>query len=535
MDIDIYWTTLLILLPTVLLLAGRNLLTRSFLHTYERWGRLRRWRRAHEVQEKPEQTSTLLADCHTPPPQNLSRHDKVSSFRYTFLSIYLVVMSPEWFSGPYLWALLREEKGLAESMVVALYATAYTSAAISALIVGFLADRFGRRKACLAQCAIHSAACLTVIFGGTCLPILFLGRVLAGMALTLLWTVFESWMVTEWNARGLEEEGGGGLSEMFAMMTTWNCASAILGGVFCHCMVSVLGSKLWPFGTGIVLQAVAVVLIFRNMNENYGLPDVDSGEAGSAGRLEVAGRGRLGDSRIWALSLVTCCFEGTTFLVVFFWPSVLQAAHRQVSLDTDDDIPYGVISASLMASMIIGALLFNVSSASKRSVCGVGANAKRPVCLLLSAVSIAGLSMVLLSMSRNEATQLTTFLIFELANGVYTPSMAYIRGLVVNNKGRTGLYGLMKIPLFIFVILALGVTAEDNRSKRYIFASASLCLVLAVIGLVCGFFETLKPPGNPTSLLEHEQETEEIQGPSHKTSEILMDEKDESATWGHEA
>lgn len=164
-------------------------------------------------------------------------------------------MSPEWFSGPYLWSLLRDDKGLAESMVVALYATAYTSAAISALVVGFLADRFGRRKACLAQCAIHSAACLTVIFGGECLPVLFLGRVLAGMALTLLWTVFESWMVTEWNARGLEEEGGGSLSEMFAMMTTWNCASAILGGVFCHCMVSVLGSKLWPFGTGIVSRA----------------------------------------------------------------------------------------------------------------------------------------------------------------------------------------------------------------------------------------------------------------------------------------
>lgn len=252
---------------------------------------------------------------------------------------------------------------------------------------------------------------------------------------------------------------------------------------------------------------------------------------------------------------MTCCFEGTTFLVIFFWPSVLKAAHRRVHLDADDDIPYGVISASLMASMIIGALLFNVSSVPERSVRNVSANAKRPVCLLLSAVSIAGLSMVLLSMLRSEATQLTTFLIFELANGVYTPSMAYIRGLVVNNKGRTGLYGLMKIPLFIFVILALGVTAEgklklggsmvpmvltgidtDNRSKRYIFASASLCLVLAMIGLVCGFFETLKPTAGPTSLLENEQETEEDFQCPFKTLEVSVDEKAETnATWEDEA
>lgn len=168
------------------------------------------------------------------------------------------------------------------------------------------------------------------------------------------------------------------------------------------------------------------------------------------------------DSRIWALSLVTCCFEGTTFLIVFFWPSVLKAAHRQTHLDTHDDIPYGVISATLMASMIIGALLFNFSSSSKRFPCDISASAKRPVCLLLAAVSVAGLSLLCLSLLRSEATQFCTFLMFEVANGVYTPSMAYIRGIVVDDKGRTGLYGLMKIPLFIFVILALGVTAEGK-------------------------------------------------------------------------
>lgn len=252
---------------------------------------------------------------------------------------------------------------------------------------------------------------------------------------------------------------------------------------------------------------------------------------------------------------MTCCFEGTTFLVVFFWPSVLQAAHRQVNLDPDDDIPYGVISGSLMASMIIGALLFNASSAPKSSVCNAGGNAKRPVCLLLAAVSIAGLSLVSLSMLRSEITQFSTFLVFEMANGVYTPSMAYIRGLVVDDKSRTGLYGLMKIPLFIFVILALGVTAEgkwetmnlamslkltgvdtDNQSKRYIFASASLCLVLAVVGLVCGFFETLKQPVGPASILDEDQKSTEGQCPSHETSDVLVDERyEKSATWEHGA
>lgn len=115
----------------------------------------------------------------------------MTSFRLTFLTIYLLAMTPETLAGPYLWSLLRDEKALPESTVAALFATAYTSAAVSALGVGFLADRFGRRKACLVQCGFHVAACLTVMFGGDCLPVLFLGRVLAGVGLTLLWTVFE--------------------------------------------------------------------------------------------------------------------------------------------------------------------------------------------------------------------------------------------------------------------------------------------------------------------------------------------------------
>lgn len=59
-------------------------------------------------------------------------------------------------------------------------------------------------------------------------------------------------MVTEWNARGLENQDGGGMSEMFGLMTLWNCACAILDGVLCHSMVSIFGSKMWPFATAIV-------------------------------------------------------------------------------------------------------------------------------------------------------------------------------------------------------------------------------------------------------------------------------------------
>lgn len=169
------------------------------------------------------------------------------------------------------------------------------------------------------------------------------------------------------------------------------------------------------------------------------------------------------DSRIWALTFVTCCFEGTNFLVIFFWPSVLQDAHNNRILGTEiEDVPYGVVFASFMASMIMGALLFNALSGSKILKIPDTNAAKSPVCLLISAIVVAGASLTCLALLRGEIPQFAIFLVFELANGMYIPSMAYIRGLVVDEKSRTGLYGLMKTPLFIFVILALGITAEGK-------------------------------------------------------------------------
>lgn len=69
----------------------------------------------------------------------------------------------------------------------------------------------------------------------------------------------------------------------------------------------------------------------------------------------------------------------------------------------------------------------------------------------------------------------------------------------------------------------------DNRSKRYIFASASVCLVLAVLGLLCGFFETLKPAGDPTRLLEVHQEKDEVIDLSKETSKMLVDDEDDDS------
>lgn len=163
--------------------------------------------------------------------------------------------------GPHLYALLHDERGPSSQTVAFLYATTFVAAAMSAVFSGLLADRFGRRSACFAFCLIHALSSLTVL--SSSLPVLVLGRVLAGAALTLLWTVFESWMVTEFNARGLESSSVS-LSGMFRLMTTSNCLAAIFGGLLSHCIVLALGSRTTPFLVGILFEGTAAVLMMRN-------------------------------------------------------------------------------------------------------------------------------------------------------------------------------------------------------------------------------------------------------------------------------
>lgn len=142
---------------------------------------------------------------------------------------------------------------------------------------------------------------------------------------------------------------------------------------------------------------------------------------------------------------------------MFIWPSVLQNTHVAGLARTDpdiadDEVPYGVIFATFMAAMILGVLIFSASS--RRGV--------PPVWLLMIGVMVANWSLFFLAILDREMALFCSFLLFEVANGMYVPSMAYLRGLVVDEKSRTGMYGLMKIPLFVFVILALGITAEGK-------------------------------------------------------------------------
>ncbi|KAI1817454.1 MFS general substrate transporter [Poronia punctata] len=471
MGIDIYWTGLLVLIPIVAVVAGKDKIST-----------LLRRRRSSRATVTPGDEKQ-----HVDPDPDLI-DDDARQFQKVFLRVYLLVVGSEWLQSPFLYPLLRDEKSLSEETIATLYITTYAAAAVSAPFTGYLADRFGRRNACLAFCIVHSIAALSVCFDT--LSVLVAGRCLAGVGLSLLWTVFESWMVAEYNNIGSSSSSGGGkvsLEVLFSVMTTAKCVTAIFAGVLGHCVVLALGSKIHPFLLGVTLNITAAILMIRTWNENYGTNSSNNNK-NELPLDDEKTPPRTWDLQIWAMSFISSSYEGTIFLFMFFWPSTLQSAHDP-DPTSESIIPHGVIFASFMAIMVLGALSFNkltaTATASPTTTQENQSIATKltttPTQLLKLSLLLSAASFALASTTPNEKTLYIAFLVLEACNGVYVPSVAWQRGTMVSDGARARIYGLMNVPLFVFVVVALRMADGASSHQSVFLFCAALLLVSALV------------------------------------------------------
>ena len=103
---------------------------------------------------------------------------------------------------------------------------------VAGTYVGTLADKGGRKAFCLLYAALYIASCATKHFKS--LPWLFLGRLLGGVATSLIFSVFESCVVCEHREHD-------GLPDTLTLQSLVNFSVAILSGI-----LGQWATSLWP-------------------------------------------------------------------------------------------------------------------------------------------------------------------------------------------------------------------------------------------------------------------------------------------------
>ena len=202
-------------------------------------------------------------------------------FQLSYLSAYLIIMLADWLQGTNMYTLYTSY-GV---NVGTLFLTGFLSSAIFGTFLGIYVDRWGRKLGCIIFCVLEIV--INILEHIPSMPALMVGRILGGLSTSLLFSAFESWMVSEHRKRGFSEEL---LSSTFAISSWGNGVVAIMAGVFAQLAADYAGD-IGPFQLAIALTVVTLGIILT-WRENYGQSDSqENGESVSSITSSIASSG----------------------------------------------------------------------------------------------------------------------------------------------------------------------------------------------------------------------------------------------------
>ncbi|KAJ1449697.1 hypothetical protein M885DRAFT_622331 [Pelagophyceae sp. CCMP2097] len=373
-------------------------------------------------------------------------------FQREYLTVYLVIMFADWLQGTNMWTLYT---GYGVSFST-LFLTGFLSSFVFGTFLGMLVDRYGRRNACVAFCVLEVV--INLLEHIPDMRVLLVGRVLGGISTSLLFSAFESWMVSEHRRRGFDENL---LASTFSLSAAGNGVAAVAAG-FVAQYASDLRGDLGPFQVAIALTVVALGLVMR-WPENYGDETAEGGVAEAvATSFRSAAKAVFADRRLALLALVTALFEGATFTFVAMWVPTLMRLYGGAG-----GLPTGLVFACFMVAVTIGGEAFGAlagSSDAKFSVEHVA----------LGVLGVASVSMLVAALSSSFAVVLTSFLALEACVGAFNGCAATMRSRYIPDAVQSAVMNLSRVPLNALVVA--GTTVADAAPPKIAFLTVAAML-----------------------------------------------------------
>lgn len=393
-------------------------------------------------------------------------------FKNNYLLVYSMMMAGDWLQGPYVYA-LYEHYGFGRGDIGRLFIAGFGSSMIFGTIVGSLADNHGRKRAALTYVVSYMLGCFTKHVNS--FWVLFMGRVFCGVATSLLYSAFESWLVGEHFKRNYEADWLGGIFSQAVFLG--NGLMAIVSGLFAHSLVETFAlGPVAPFDAAALVLGIGGIIIFSTWSENYG--DASHRNKNQQEIFKKAAGVIMADPKIALLGVMQALFEGSMYTFVFLWTPALSP--------NGEHIPHGMVFACFMVSCMVGSA-FTGKLLSKSStippekymqlVFGLAS-----ACLAVPVLFAGSDSSSMMSegISWNGKIQLIAFCCFEGLVGIFWPSMMTLRSQYVPEDLRSTIINFFRIPLNLFVCVVL-----YNVSSLPLSAMFGMCSFFLLVCMVC--------------------------------------------------
>ncbi|KAG2293201.1 hypothetical protein Bca4012_005854 [Brassica carinata] len=393
-----------------------------------------------------------------------------NSFKNNYLVVFSIMMAGDWLQGPYVYY-LYSTYGFGKGDIGQLFIAGFGSSMLFGTIVGSLADKQGRKRACVTYCIVYILSCITK--HSPQYRVLMVGRILGGIATSLLFSAFESWLIAEHNKRNFDQQW---LSLTFSKAVfLGNGLVAILSGLFGNLLVDTFSfGPVAPFDAAACILAIGMAIILTTWSENYGDPS-DSKDLLT--QFKVAAIAIASDEKIALLGAIQSLFEASMYTFVFLWTPALSP--------NDEEIPHGFVFATFMLASMLGSSL----AARLMARSSLRVENYMQIVFLVSAASlllpITTSVLVTPSKVKEEGLSLTCsiqllgFCVFEACVGIFWPSIMKMRSQYIPEEARSTIMNFFRVPLNIFVCIVL--YNVDAFPITIMFGMCSIFLFVASI------------------------------------------------------
>jgi len=319
--------------------------------------------------------------------------------------------------------------------------------------VGALADKYGRKNLAVWFGILYSIACVTKLSRN--FWILLVGRLLSGIATSLLFSVFEAWMVYEHNQRGFAQQL---LSRTFSLAVFGNGVVAIVAGVVAS-FVTIKFGFVSPFIVSLAFLSMSSIYIFYSWSENYGNSEV------VVSRIFSGSFDALKDRKVLLLGSIQSLFEASMYVFVFMWTPMLEQTFTEMKSYENLGL-HGLIFASFMVCIMIGSSIFRILER-KNSV----------ETIYTYTLGISFILFLSIAILKQQYVTYFCFLIFEACCGIHFVCIGTLRSRYIPEESRSGVMNLFRVPLNVLVVAIL--LWIENFTNESIFLMCALWLAIA--------------------------------------------------------